>query len=199
MKRKYGLKLFLVLGAILTFYILYAGYQILSFSSQNELVHRDAAVVLGAAVLESGEPSPVFRERIRHAIWLYKEGYADKLIFTGGKGEGATVAESDAAKAMAMQQQVPEQDILIETKSAITEENLRYAQAAAATEGLNTFIIVSDPLHMKRSMAIAEHLGMDAVSSPTPTTMYQSFRTRAPFFLRELFFYIGYQLTLPFR
>ncbi|HEV2765160.1 MAG TPA: YdcF family protein, partial [Pyrinomonadaceae bacterium] len=45
----------------------------------------DAAVVLGAAVW-TRRPSPVFRERINHAVELYKRGRVRKLILTGGRG-----------------------------------------------------------------------------------------------------------------
>lgn len=41
------------------------------FSSKNQLIKTDAAIVLGAAAW-GDEPSPVFRERINHAIWLYE-------------------------------------------------------------------------------------------------------------------------------
>ena len=58
---------------------------------------------------------------------------------------------------------------------------------------LETAIIVSDPLHMKRAMLLAEDAGITAYSSPTPTTRYISMRTKIPFLARETFYYIGYQ------
>lgn len=45
--------------------------------------HADAAVVLGAAAWDK-RPSPVFRERINHAITLYQSHRVGKIIFTGG-------------------------------------------------------------------------------------------------------------------
>ena len=58
---------------------------------------------------------------------------------------------------------------------------------------LETAVIVSDPLHMKRAMLLAEDAGIKAYSSPTPTTRYISMRTKIPFLARETFYYIGYQ------
>ena len=58
---------------------------------------------------------------------------------------------------------------------------------------LETAVIVSDPLHMKRAMLLAEDAGITAYSSPTPTTRYISMRTKIPFLARETFYYIGYQ------
>ncbi len=64
---------------------------------------------------------------------------------------------------------------------------------------LDTAIIVSDPLHMKRAMLMAEDYGICAYSSPTPTTMYRSAKTQIPFLAREVFFYIGYSIVRLFQ
>lgn len=61
-------------------------------------------------------------------------------------------------------------------------------------EGLSNAIIVSDPLHMKRSMLMAKDYEIEALSSPTPTTRYQTLKTKLPFLAREVFFYVGYQI-----
>ncbi|MER3493998.1 MAG: protein sanA-like protein, partial [Mastigocladus sp. ERB_26_2] len=45
---------------------------------------------------------------------------------------------------------------------------------------------------MKRSVLMAKDLGMDAYSSPTPTTRYQSFNTQVSFLMRETYFYFVY-------
>ncbi|HZG13711.1 MAG TPA: YdcF family protein [Candidatus Bathyarchaeia archaeon] len=169
-----------------------------TYSSVNQLEETDAAIVLGAAVW-GDQPSPVLRERLHHAIWLYQQGYAKHLIFTGGRGEAQAYAEAEVAKNYALSQHVPEEDIFIETKSTITEENLQNALDIANAYGWKNFTIVSDPLHMKRSMMMAEDLGMKAYASPTPTTAYRSWRTTLPFFAREIFFSAGYIVTKPFR
>jgi uncharacterized SAM-binding protein YcdF (DUF218 family) len=63
------------------------------------------------------------------------------------------------------------------------------------THNLKSAIIVSDPLHMKRAMMMADDLGIEAVSSPTPTTRYRSLRTKLGFLVRELYFVHHYVLT----
>ena len=94
---------------------------------------------------------------------------------------------------------VPEEAVLMEEKSRITEENLEYAKAVMEEHSLDTAIIVSDPLHMKRAMLMAQDYGIEAYSSPAPTTMYRSVRTKGPFLAREVFFYIGYSIVRWFR
>jgi uncharacterized SAM-binding protein YcdF (DUF218 family) len=61
--------------------------------------------------------------------------------------------------------------------------------------GLKSAIIVSDPLHMKRAMMMADGLGIDAVPSPTATTRYQSFQTKFGFLIREIYFFHHYIVT----
>lgn len=174
-------------------YVLYTAYSIAAFAKVNGLTRTDGAIVLGAAVIED-EPSPVLTERMNHAIWLYENGYVKKIIVTGGIGEGDALSEAEASKRYAMLYGVKEEDIFLEDKSKITEQNLKNAYAIGRQNQISTFTIVSDPLHMKRALRMAEDLGMDAYSSPTQTSAYRSWRTKLPFLLREVFFYIGYQV-----
>ncbi|AOZ93771.1 YdcF family protein [Paenibacillus crassostreae] len=194
-------KLALVMIFLILVLISYSAYRIWSFGDKVEFVKSDAAIVLGAAAWD-GEPSPVLSERINHAISLYENGYVDTIIFTGGKGDNDQVAESEVARDYAISNQVDAEDILIETQSTITEENLKYAYEIASKHNLKTFTIVSDPLHMKRATLMANNMGMKTYSSPTQSSAYQTLNSKIPFLLREVFLYIGYIgyiVSLPFR
>lgn len=175
---------------------LFTAQEIYRYAQTDETRPADAAIVLGAAVF-GDQPSPVFRERINHAIVLYQAGQVGKLIFTGGEDEDGRSAEALIAKQYAMTQGVPEADILVETTSKITWENLANAQRVAEANGLATFLIVSDPLHMKRAMTMAQDLGMVAYSSPTPTTRYRTWRSQLGFLGREVFFYWQHVVIRP--
>ncbi|MDF2949386.1 MAG: YdcF family protein [Sedimentibacter sp.] len=185
-------KLYIILILILI-YILFVSVSIYSYGNVYELRNADAAIVLGAATW-GDKPSPVFEERIKHGIWLYVNGYVDKIIFTGGKGENEDISESAVAKHYAIEHSVPEKDIYIEEESTITQENIMFASEIARENNLSTVLLVSDPLHMKRAMLMAEDFGLEAYSSPTPTTMYQTTKSKFMFLSREVFYYIGYQM-----
>ena len=176
----------LILGAIIT------AVSIAQYGKLDEKAHCDVAIVLGAAT-SNGEVSPVYRERINHGIWLYENGYVDYLILTGGVGKGNEKSDAYVAKQYAIEKGVPEQVIWIEEKSTITEENLEYAKEIMDAFSMDTAIIVSDPLHMKRAMFLAKSVGLNAYTSPTTTSRYMSLKTQIPFLLREIFFYTGYQ------
>lgn len=167
------------------------------FSLENQTQKADAAIILGAAT-DGLEISPVFRERINHGIELYRNNVVRALIFTGGKGQGKDISEAYAAKLYAMKNGVDEADIFIEENSHITQDNLKNAMEIMRKNNLASALVVSDPLHMKRAMLMAEFFGINAFSSPTQTSMYKSFKTQLPFLARETFFYIGFQLCKPF-
>ena len=187
-----------VLIAALLIYIALTTAGIISFSSKDETRSADAAVVLGASVYENS-PSPVFSERINHAIDLYNDGYVKALIMTGGTGEGNVRSEADIAREYAEQHGIPAEAIYTEEESRVTYENLRNAKKLLDRQGWDTALVVSDPFHMKRSMLYAKDLGMEAYSSPTPTTLYRSWKTKIPFLMREEFYYVGYRLIRIWR
>ncbi|KGP71952.1 YdcF family protein [Pontibacillus yanchengensis] len=193
MKKLFG---FLLLAMFA--YVLYSGYSMWTYSTNYPPEHTDAAIVLGAAAYHD-DPSPVFEERIKHGLKLYEDEYVDKLVFTGGKGSGAAYAEAEVAKMYAIEHGVPENDIVIETSSTITEENLKNAKSIGDTSEIDSYTIVSDPFHTKRALAMAHNLDMNAIASPTKTSRYRSLETKVPFFLREWAFYLGYEAASLIR
>jgi uncharacterized SAM-binding protein YcdF (DUF218 family) len=182
---------------VIGFLLVYSGQQVYAYAMVSSEVSADAAIVLGAAVWDE-EPSPVFAERINHAINLYQHGRVKVLVFTGGKGFGDQMAESEVAKRYAMRHGVAEQHIYCETASHITYKNLRGARIIMAHEGLHHALLVSDPLHMRRAMRMAEDLGLVVYASPTPTTRYKTWRSKRRFLLRESRLYASYLLRRPF-
>lgn len=192
-KNKKTIKRAIILFTLIICYLLYILIDIYSYGNVNEIVKADAAIVLGAAVWND-IPSPVFKARIDHGIWLYKNGYVNKIIFTGGKGKNSSVSESGIAKIYAMENSIPEEDIFIEEKSTVTQENIEYAAQIVNDNNIASVIIVSDPLHMKRAMLMCRDYGLQVYSSPTPDTRYITFKSKTIFLAREIFYYIGYQI-----
>lgn len=186
----------IVLGLIIavTIWCVIVATSIWRYGYRDEAAKADCIIVLGAAV-EGQNPSPVFAERIRHGIDLYETSYAPKIIFTGGYGEGQKFSESGVGMLVATQRGVSVDDIYIEEKSRTTQQNIAEAASLMKSHNLKSAIIVSDPLHMKRAMMMADDLGIAAVSSPTPTTRYRSLRTKLGFLVRELYFVHHYVLT----
>ena len=167
------------------------GLKINSYATKFHDIPSDAAIILGAAVW-GDTPSPVFQARINHGIDLHRKGKVKFLVFTGGTGKDQSFSEAQVAQTYAIQQGIPRSRILIETHSKITFENLSEAKTLLSQNKLYTALLVSDPLHMKRAMRMANDLNINALPSPTPTSLYKSRRKKMKFLAREIFFYLGY-------
>ena len=157
--------------------------------ASDPALRADAIVVLGAAAYDS-RPSPVFEERIRHGIDLYRRGHAPFLLFTGGYGgRGARFAESEVGRDYAVREGVPAEAILIETLSRTTRDNLVQGRALLGARGKNRVIVVSDPLHMARALRLCRRLGLQCLASATPTSRFRGIGTRGKFLLNEMYFF----------
>lgn len=189
---------FLALGLVLL--VLYAAGQfawlIWTYAGTTSDGPADAAMVLGAAS-EGNAPSPVFEERLRHAVDLYHRSRVSRLIITGGRGPGDALAESEVGRDWAVAHGVPAGVIYIETESHTTRQNFTFALPIIEREGIGKILLVSDPLHMRRAMWMADTFKLDAEPSPTPTSRYETLATQVPMLFREVWFsfvwYFGQQ------
>ena len=183
-----GLAILLLLAALGFFA---AAWEVFSYGNRRFDPHADGALILGAAAWGK-KPSPVYRERIKEAIWLYESGRVRYLVFTGGTPQSGYPAEGDVGREFAIEHGVPAAAILVETTSRTTWHNLANAQPLLASVEIRTVLLVSDPLHMRRAMAMASSLGLQAKPAPTSSSRFQSLATRGGFLWRETWLYIDY-------
>lgn len=193
MRWRHWLVLIGVVLALPVLVTLVSGAQVLRYAVAGDNGPADAAIVLGAAVRTTG-PSPVFVERINHAVELYRSGAVKYLIMTGGRGLGERVAEADAGREQAMAAGVPADAILTETQSRDTRGNLAFAKPIVTAHGFDKVLIVSDPLHMNRAMLMAAEAGIVAAPSPTPTTRFRTLKSQLPMWLKETYYNLHYRV-----
>lgn len=187
LQRLFRILLIACLGCILA--ILIMAYRIQEFPKHiGGIKACEYGIVLGART-EGTEATPVFGRRIEYGIILYKEGKIRKLVFTGAPGNPQ---QAIVAKNVAMAAGVPESDILIEIKSNTTWENLYYSQEVIPDWKSTQVLIVSDPLHLKRALRMADDQGYRAMPAAVPNTLVQSGWARTKFTLRETFAYYYY-------
>ncbi|MGP4068894.1 YdcF family protein [Halobacillus sp. B29] len=186
-----------IISILIVVYALYTGYSLWTYGEEENIPDADAAIVLGAAQW-NGEPSPVFKGRLKQALELYKEDKVDYLIFTGGGSQEAASSEAEVGKEYAVRNGIPNEAILIEKHSLVTEENLINAKKVAARKGIDSYLLVSDQFHLKRAAGEAENQGMDVTGVPTQYSAYETLKTKIPFFLREWAYLMVYQITSLF-
>jgi uncharacterized SAM-binding protein YcdF (DUF218 family) len=134
-----------------------------------------AIVILGGAtrapiaprvwpeVVEAGD-------RLLYAARLYKEGYAPKLILTGGRITWDTTGSSEAKdiETLLTFMGIPQTAMVLEGTSLNTHENAVNVKAILAQEKLDgPILLVTSAIHMPRSMAIFKKEGMEAIAAPT--------------------------------
>lgn len=180
---------------MIVFVIVYIACNVISICRYSRVYENkkcDVAIVLGAAASDNGV-SEVYKQRLNHVAELYQKGDVNKIIVTGGKGKGNRFTDAYMAKQYLESMRITTDSILEEDKSRITQENLENAKKIMDENGYKSALIVSDPLHMKRAMLLANDLEINAFSSPTQSSAYKSMKTKIPFVARETFFYIGYK------
>lgn len=180
-------------GALVAYLVVLAGCIYIS-GHIDERAPADVIIVLGAAQYD-GQPSPVYRARLEHALMLYREGYATRLLFTGGNRPGDRFTEAEAGRAFARTQGVPAQNILLESRGRTTWQSLQAAAAIMRRHHLQRALLVSDPFHAFRLRRMARDLQMQAGVSPVAHSRIRSGRLKAQYILREMVVYIAYRLA----
>lgn len=135
------------------------------WGSRSQLRKVDCIVVLGARVQSDGRLGHSLQGRMDQAVSLCKAGWSPHLLTTGGHGDSGSV-ESLAARAEAVRQGLAVDQVAVEEMSHTTWENLYFARDVMHAQGWRTCLIVTDPYHMPRSLAMAHELGLDAYAAP---------------------------------
>jgi uncharacterized SAM-binding protein YcdF (DUF218 family) len=150
-------------------YYLVGLYQVWHSARTDEAQPADAIVVLGAAQYD-GRPSPVLAARLDHALELWRDGYAPRIVVTGGKQVGDRFTEATASAEYLIARGVPDSAILREVQGTSTWESLAATARILRNRGLRSALVVSDPYHSLRARETARELGLDTHSSPTTTS-----------------------------
>ena len=169
-----------LLVAVLAYFALTTAL-VTAWMGRDQHPRVDAVVVLGAAQY-NGQPSPIYRARLEHALDLYASGVAPVLVFTGGNEPGDRFTEGGSGAQWAEAHGVPDSAILTEETSRTTYGNLAGARQLRADRLAPRqrlrIIVVSDPFHMFRAVKQAQDLGMTAYPSPTRTSPISASKLR---------------------
>lgn len=176
-----------MIAILLLAYPAWLGLEVWRQSHRDEIRYSDAIVVLGAAQYQ-GKPSPVYKARLDHAAYLYTEGVAEKVVVTGGKRKGDRYTEAQTGSNYLGDNGVPEEDIVLEQEGTTSLESLRNVWELSRERGIDTLVLVSDPLHSERIERIASDLGFqDVHTSPASYTQLERSReTKARELVREV-------------
>ncbi len=167
--RRLLLGLLLVVVGLAAYYLVTL-YQVHTTGSDDQARPAEAIVVLGAAQYD-GRPSAQLQARLDHAVTLWQQGIAPLVVVTGGNQPGDRFTEAEASAAYLAERGVPAEAIVLEGASRTTYDALASTHVLLAERGLDEVVLVSDPFHLLRARLIAEEVGLQAVTSPTPTSV----------------------------
>ncbi|MDP2318111.1 MAG: ElyC/SanA/YdcF family protein [Acidobacteriota bacterium] len=131
----------------------------------------DAIVVFAGGVGESGKAGGGFQERVAQAVDLYRAGYAPKLIFSSGYV--FTLREAEVMKAVAIDNGVPADAILLEEQAANTHQNVTFTKQMLDRHQWRRILLVSSPYHMRRAVWTWHKLAPAIEVTPTPVAESQ--------------------------
>ncbi len=169
-------------------------------AQERPVMPAPATIVLGAAAW-GNKPSPVFKERIRHAVHLYQTNTTQKLIFTGGALRDGIPSEGEVGARWAIKLGVAPEDTAYEGTSRDTWYNLKNAQVILQQQQIDSVILVSDYFHLARAGIMARDLGLHVQLSPTPTSKFNNSSEvdKLKLYVKESYFIIGHQLRKLFE
>ena len=125
-----------------------------------------AIIVLGCQVYQDGTPSPQLEFRLEAALETWRQ-HPRLIIVCGAQGNNEPAPEGDVMRAWLLERGVPADQVIAETASANTRQNLQYAKALLP-EGVQRVTIITSDYHLPRALAIAADAGLDADGIGSP-------------------------------
>ena len=153
--------LMMILFLLLTF--IYISERDYSFSEKKLTKNENnIAVVLGAAVWSGNIPSPTLSLRVDKALSLMSNGYAQKIVLTGGNAPGE-LPESEVAYEYAKVKGVDTTQIIIEKKTSSTADQIKWIKKNLMLnkKSNNRIILVSDGYHLPRAIEISKFFNLE--------------------------------------
>jgi uncharacterized SAM-binding protein YcdF (DUF218 family) len=157
----------------------------------HELPRMDAGIVLTG--IGRPDKSPHDRvhlnkgaDRLLHALQLYREGRIGKIILSGGTGSFRKEdrAEAEQLRRILLLAQVPDEDILLETRSMNTRENALYTRDLLQQHPeIQSVVLISSAFHLRRAAACFRKVGVEV--TPFATDFYTHDRRFTPATLVE--------------
>ncbi len=141
---------------------LHAAYASRVYASIDEVPPDETpriAIVFGAGLTRSGEPTPALYDRVATAFDLYQRGLVNKLLLTGDN-RFADYNEPEAMRRTAVKLGVPDEDLVLDYAGRRTYDS---CYRASAIFGVNHAILVTQAFHLDRALYLCDTFGIESV------------------------------------
>ena len=164
-------------AAVIIIYLSLFAYVCISESTVPEPPATDLMIVLGAQVKPDGTPSVQLMYRLTAALEAYR-AHPQTVVCCGGQAGQEPEAEGTVMVRWLKEQGIPESDLLAETKSGDTKENIANALSMVQSTPGKVLIVTSD-YHVPRAVRIARDAHLDAYGKGGKTLPEYWFKNRA--------------------
>ena len=128
----------------------------------------DVIIVLGAQVKEDGTPSVALERRLTASLESYQAD-PQLIIVCGAQGANEPRPEGDVMRDWLIGRGVRPEDVVAETASFNTRENLIYARAIMEHRGLSQALVVTSDYHVARALELCRQTGISATGKGSPS------------------------------
>jgi uncharacterized SAM-binding protein YcdF (DUF218 family) len=188
--------LFCLLASIaLAGYLTYVANHIRLQSTRDEARPADVVIVLGAAEYR-GRPSPVLKARLDHALELYEQKLAPRVLTTGGAGGDPVFTEGTVGRDYLISRGVPPEAVIVEAEGESTVHSTAAAAEIMRRMGLTSCIVVSDGYHIYRVKKMLQFRGVKVYGSPRPSPTHGTPRDWLLYF-RQAVAYVLWAVGVP--
>ena len=179
---RFVLRIIVVVVAAAVVYVGVTAVQVWLTGRHYDPHPAQAIVVMGAAQYD-GSPSPDLRARLDEALLLWRQHLAPLIAVTGSKQPGDQYTEAQAGATYLELHGVPAADVL-EAGGRDSWSNLADAAPLLTARHATDVLLVTDPFHEDRSLAIATDVGLHASPTPTQTSPIRGWSV-VPYYAKE--------------
>lgn len=137
---------------------------------------KDYIIILGCGIRKDGTLLPLLKGRVDRAIEFYNkqlEATGKKAVFvpSGGQGSDEIISEGEAMKRYLIENGIPEEQIMPETKSTNTLQNMKFSKELIGDSNANVAFSTTN-YHVFRSGIFAGQAGLKAEGMGSKTKWY---------------------------
>lgn len=138
--------------------------------------NKDYIIILGCGIRKDGTLLPLLKGRVDKAIEFYNEqlqATGKKAVFvpSGGQGSDEIISEGEAMQRYLLEQGIPKEQIMPETKSTNTFENMKFSKELIADSDAKVVFSTTN-YHVFRSGIFSAQAGLNAEGMGSKTKWY---------------------------
>lgn len=143
-----------------------------AYISIEDVPHADVAVILGGGAFNFDRNRPYASiggtvDRYVHGARLFVARRVEKIILTGARDQGEGPTEAQLGAAFLADIGIPPEHVILENAARTTEGHVGPVAELLAEHRLETFLLVTSAMHMRRAEAVFRAAGLEPVPIAT--------------------------------